>query len=175
MPDSSVTSALNANAVASGAATLDKLALTTPTGVVYSDFNWLISTFLTPTTLPGEEFPLNIERYGSPVSAFEYIENHESIKGSIHNIIYTKPGERVMTPAFGIPLNDLLFENLTETIIAKLHFLVQDAFSKWDPRLSVAGVDVDQRGNVADITVTVSVVGIPETVPIVFRNIRGTM
>ncbi len=78
------------------------------------------------------------------------------INQAILLILQTAPGERVMLPAFGCRINELVFAagNATATSLAQLY--VKQALDRWEPRIIVtevvAGID-SQTPNCLKISV----------------------
>lgn len=64
----------------------------------------------------------------------------EDIRQAILIILQTAPGERVMLPAFGCRINELLFAagNATTSSLATLY--VRQALELWEPRITVLEV-----------------------------------
>ncbi len=62
-------------------------------------------------------------------------ELDDSIRQSIHIILGTAPGERVMRPGFGCNIHDLIYApNNLNTATLAAHFCVE-ALTKWEPRI----------------------------------------
>jgi uncharacterized protein len=69
-------------------------------------------------------------------------QDEPEIEESISIIIGTSPGERVMRPAFGCRIHELVFApNNAETVGLARHY-VQEALGMWEPRIEVESVDV---------------------------------
>lgn len=67
------------------------------------------------------------------------------IEQSIHIILMTAPGQRVMRPAFGCRIHELVFApNNAETVAEACRF-VEEALGMWEPRIEV--VDVTARND----------------------------
>ncbi|MBI3284916.1 MAG: GPW/gp25 family protein [Burkholderiales bacterium] len=71
-------------------------------------------------------------------------------------ILQTAPGERVMLPAFGCRINELVFAagNATATSLAQLY--VKQALDRWEPRIQVTAVSASvmpQQMNCLQISV----------------------
>ena len=79
----------------------------------------------------GWRFPVDVSRNGSvAMSAYE-----DLIRESIIIILGTAPGERVMRPAFGCEIHDLLFApNNINTASLAAHYCLR-ALQKWEPRI----------------------------------------
>ena len=72
------------------------------------------------------------------------VKNSDCINQSVKTILSTTPGERLMLPEFGSNLKQYVFEQLdfttTELIIAE----VELALERWEDRISVQDVYVEQ-------------------------------
>ena len=53
------------------------------------------------------------------------------IRGLIHQVLFTAPGERVMRPDFGSGLRELVFAPNSPELAATVQFLVQGALQQW--------------------------------------------
>ncbi|HHV62133.1 MAG TPA: GPW/gp25 family protein [Firmicutes bacterium] len=73
------------------------------------------------------------------------------VEMSIDQILGTAEGERLMRPDFGSKLPYLLFENTTEVIEAMAATYVEDALERWEPRITVLGVDAQADSNKLEI------------------------
>ena len=64
----------------------------------------------------------------------------QDIAQAIRIILQTAPGERVMLPAFGCRLNELVFAapNASTTSLAELY--VKQALDSWEPRIQLSAV-----------------------------------
>ena len=67
----------------------------------------------------------------------------ESIERSIHMILSTAPGERVMRPEFGCAIWDLLYEPINNSTIGLMGEATREALSRWEPRIEVEDVEVE--------------------------------
>ena len=79
----------------------------------------------------GWKYPVEVDRAGGIAMS----ELDESIRQSIHIILGTAPGERVMRPNFGCGIHDLVYapNNLSTASLAA-HFCIE-ALGKWEPRI----------------------------------------
>ncbi|MDT7578849.1 MAG: uncharacterized protein QOK35_109 [Pseudonocardiales bacterium] len=64
----------------------------------------------------------------------------DSIRQSIWSILGTAPGERVMRPDFGCPLQDLVFAVNDDATAAEVAAAVREALAIWEPRVDVIDV-----------------------------------
>lgn len=87
----------------------------------------------------GWAFPpaFNYER-----GTLETVENEEDIRESIHLILGTIPGERVMFPAFGCPIRKYVFESNDPTHLTMLKDAVYDALLYNEPRIKVETIEI---------------------------------
>lgn len=86
----------------------------------------------------GLAFPMQVNSRGE----IALVSGAKDIEQSIHIILGTRPGERVMRPTFGCKANDLLFELRDATTASLLKKYVLDALNFWEPRIQVLQVDV---------------------------------
>jgi uncharacterized protein len=57
-------------------------------------------------------------------------------------ILQTAPGERVMLPAFGCRINELLFAAGNATAVSLAQLYVRQALDRWEPRIQTLQVAV---------------------------------
>jgi phage baseplate assembly protein W len=100
-------------------------------------------------------------------------QDEPEIEESISIIIGTSPGERVMRPAFGCRIHELVFApNNAETVGLARHY-VEEALGMWEPRIEVESVEVSldplevDRGRL-NITVEYTVRGTKDSRSLVF-------
>ena len=72
------------------------------------------------------------------------ISNEEDIKSSLHILLTTRLGERVMLPNYGCNLEDLLFESLNRTLITYTTDLIKTAILYHEPRIDVIKIDISE-------------------------------
>ena len=66
----------------------------------------------------------------------------EQIKSDLLALLLTNPGERVMLPTFGTPLNSLIFEPNDSVISKAARDMVINSISTWEPRIAVQEIEV---------------------------------
>jgi len=66
----------------------------------------------------------------------------ESVRQSIKIILRTRPGERIMRPAFGGGLQSMLHEQNTLTTRRRIQDLVTESLQRWEKRILLDRVDV---------------------------------
>jgi phage baseplate assembly protein W len=86
----------------------------------------------------GLSFPLRTDVRGQ----IALVSGNEDIEQSIRIILSTRPGERVMRPTFGCPVQDLLFEPKSAATASLLQEMVYAALAMWEPRIEVKSVNV---------------------------------
>lgn len=72
------------------------------------------------------------------------VENIESVLSSIHNILHTYPGERVMLSEFGSPLRGILFETMESEELDLISQRIQKTIEAWDDRVLVTEIQFSQ-------------------------------
>lgn len=82
--------------------------------------------------------PTFLPAFGS----IDMVEGHEDINQSLHIILSTSFGERVMRPNFGCNLKDFQFEPLNIGFLTYLQDVVTTALIYHEPRIRVDNVSI---------------------------------
>jgi phage baseplate assembly protein W len=72
--------------------------------------------------------------------AFPNLE--DSVRQSIRIILMTRPGERIMRPAFGGGLENMLHQQNTLTTRRQIRDLITESLERWEKRIILDRVDV---------------------------------
>jgi|SRR6185369_1069317 len=100
----------------------------------------------------GWRFPVEPDATGK----LRYDADEAKIQQAVLVILGTARGERVMRPDFGARLREQVFAPVTSTTKALVVGAVTDALVKWEPRIDVLGVRVDeQAGDAGTLSVNV--------------------
>ncbi len=89
----------------------------------------------------GWSFPPEFNRESKAV---KMLEDEEDIRSSLHILLSTRPGERVMVPGYGCNLDELLFSPLNLTIKTYVVDLIRTAILYYEPRIDVNKIEIDQ-------------------------------
>ena len=90
----------------------------------------------------GWRFPVEPD----PVTGrLRYDADETKIQQAVLVILGTTRGERVMRPDFGGRLRELVFAPITSATKGLIASAVTDALVKWEPRIDVIGVRVDEQ------------------------------
>jgi uncharacterized protein len=118
-------------------------------------------TFPSPPSAPqpstdlvgrGWSFPLSI----SPQGGVTLVEGTDEIVSAMRMILGTAPGERVMRPEFGCSIWDLLFEPINSTTLGRMRGAVEEALTRWEPRVTVEDVNpVAGEGDSAEVKIEI--------------------
>jgi uncharacterized protein len=87
----------------------------------------------------GLAFPLRVTPQGRMATA----RAEAKIEQAVWLILSTALGERVMRPAYGCGVHDMLFEPNNPTSIARLVDFVRRALTAQEPRIAVLNVDAE--------------------------------
>jgi phage baseplate assembly protein W len=85
----------------------------------------------------------------------------DDIMESIHLILSTHPGERVMQPQFGCYLKRLVFEKVDNSLAVRINEVIADALLHFEPRVKFIKAEMlqtDELNGVIMIQVNFSVV-----------------
>jgi phage baseplate assembly protein W len=66
----------------------------------------------------------------------------DSVRQSIRIILMTRPGERIMRPAFGGGLENMLHQQNTLTTRRQIRDLITESLERWEKRIILDRVDV---------------------------------
>ena len=85
----------------------------------------------------GWAFPVWADRGGDVA----LVEGPRDIEQAIRLILETAPGERIMRPEFGCGIHDYAFAAVDSTRLTMIEDEVEDALTRWEPRIEVLAVD----------------------------------
>jgi uncharacterized protein len=81
----------------------------------------------------------------------EMVSDEDDIRQSLHILLSTSLGERVMQPDYGCNLNDYVFEGLSSTTIGYIKERVANAILYYEPRIVVERIDVTSAGSLNNL------------------------
>lgn len=87
----------------------------------------------------GWSFP---PQFDKEVGSVNMVRAEEDINQSLHILLSTSLGERVMQPDYGCNLRDYQFEPASNSLIGYLKDLVQRAILFYEPRIQVDRIDI---------------------------------
>ena len=67
----------------------------------------------------------------------------ESVRQQLQVVLSTRPGEQLMRPGFGAGLTEFLGQPDNVTTRRRVYDRVMDAIGRWEPRVQVDRLDVD--------------------------------
>lgn len=88
----------------------------------------------------GWSFP---PEFNNESRAVKMLEDEEDIQSSLHILLSTRPGERIMVPGYGCNLDELLFSPLNLTIKTYVVDLIRTAILYYEPRIDVNKIEID--------------------------------
>jgi hypothetical protein len=81
----------------------------------------------------------------TPAGTIAMVSGDDTIRQAILMLLTTIPGERVMRPDYGCPLNRLAFAvNDATTAGLAIHY-VRKALDRWEPRIDIVRLDAGSR------------------------------
>jgi phage baseplate assembly protein W len=86
----------------------------------------------------GINFPMGVDHRGAIAMA----SGPNAVECAIRVVLSTAPGERVMRPAFGCRIWDLLFEPVNANTLGLMSRAAREAVAQWEPRVEVLDVVV---------------------------------
>ena len=88
----------------------------------------------------GWDFP---PAFDKQLKGVRMLEDEEDIQSSLHILLTTRIGERVMQPTYGCNLDELVFESLSTTFKSYIRDLVMSAILHHEPRIKLNSVELD--------------------------------
>lgn len=88
----------------------------------------------------GWSFPLRVDAQTGRIAT---VSQEEDIAQSIHIILSTRIGERVMQPEFGCEIHRFMFASIQEDEIAEIRRCVIEALRRWETRVVDVSVEPD--------------------------------
>ena len=102
------------------------------------------------------------------------VNNDNSIKQAIKNLILTAPGEKPFQPLVGSSVSSLLFEPLDAFTADTIAEEITTTINQYEPRVQLTNVDVTPifEGNKLNVTIEYQIVGLPivETIEFVLQR-----
>ena len=83
------------------------------------------------------------------------LHDEEDIRSSLHILLTTRMGERVMQPTYGCNLDELLFASLTTTFKSSIKDLVQTAILYHEPRIRLNSIELDDSRDLEGVILIV--------------------
>ena len=102
------------------------------------------------------------------------VQNDNSIKQSVKNLVLTTPGEKPFQPNVGSKVYDMLFEPLDPFVADMIKEEIINTINQYEPRVELSIVNVEPifEGNKANIYIEYRIVGLPlvETIEFVLQR-----
>jgi uncharacterized protein len=89
--------------------------------------------------------------FNKATATVEMVSDEEDIRQSLHILLSTSLGERVMQPDYGCNLNDYVFEGLNSTTIGYIKERVANSILYYEPRIVVEHIEVTNAGSVDNL------------------------
>lgn len=97
------------------------------------------------------------------------MENEDSVKNAIRNILLTRKGERFFNPAFGSGIYSVLFENISPATESDLRTIINNALDNYEPRANVLKLEVSPYPDENGVVITLVFSVINRTEPVVMN------
>tara|TARA_B100000029_G_scaffold496163_1_gene562106 strand:+ start:293 stop:742 length:450 start_codon:yes stop_codon:yes gene_type:complete len=96
----------------------------------------------------------------------------EAVKNNIRNLLNTNQGERLMQPALGLNLKNILFEQIDDETILNVQDSILDIMKLWLPFVEVRDIQIEtnNRGNEVRVNIIFNIVQDPNTLDSVTIN-----
>ena len=78
----------------------------------------------------------------------------EAGKEDLRNLLFTRKGERVFQPQFGLDLQKFIFENMGEDSLISIQEEITETVNTWLPHVGISNIDINGVLNMNDISHT---------------------
>lgn len=95
----------------------------------------------------------------------DYAEGPDKVRQSIHLVLDTEPGERIMRPTFGCGLRRYLMKPNTVATRALIQRDVERSLSTWEPRIQLTAVSVTPGEDPALVYIAIAYVHVRDRKP----------
>lgn len=87
--------------------------------------------------------------------------NEQAVRSSLDNILRTSRGERVMLPSFGVGIEDVLFDQVSQSTASEIASRIKENINTWDDRVVINAVDFNLQpdSNAMGISLSFSIAG----------------
>ncbi len=82
--------------------------------------------------------------FDSEIGAINMVEDVQDIQESLHILLSTSLGERVMQSNYGCNLKDYQFEPVNNALLSFLEDLIQNAILYFEPRILLESIEITQ-------------------------------
>ncbi len=73
------------------------------------------------------------------------VSEDDDIRESLHILLSTTPGERLMHPSYGCGLKTLVFDSISETTVTEIRDMIERAVLFFEPRITLESVVVESE------------------------------
>jgi phage baseplate assembly protein W len=94
-----------------------------------------------PTNIASDRAAVGVGISVTPSGGIAMVSDEAAIRQSIIMLLSTVPGERVMRPDYGCPLNRLVFNPNDRTTAGLAIHYVRQAILRWEPRIEILRLD----------------------------------
>lgn len=79
-----------------------------------------------------------------------------AIKNSLKNLFATAPGQKILTPTFGLDLKQFLFEPISTSNAREIERVIYGEITIYEPRVTVRNVQVLDKPDTQEYDITIS-------------------
>ncbi|ROP62294.1 hypothetical protein EDF81_0779 [Enterobacter sp. BIGb0383] len=83
----------------------------------------------------------------SPESGVKMAEGTDAVLQSLQVLFLTEIGERIMRESWGAGMNDFLFENISDELLANIQSRIEETILRYEPRVTLKDVVIKPADN----------------------------
>lgn len=121
------------------------------------------------------DFLVNFNRH--PETGF-LVKNDDAaaVKRALRNLIQTNKGERLMQPDYGCDVRKALFEDISPITTNLIKTYIEDAVTKYEPRIRIVnvGVNANESYNSYEVSIVYEIINntIPQAITLTLFRVR---
>lgn len=92
----------------------------------------------------GWSFPPEFHKHADTVSV-KMVTEEDDIRDSLRILLSTRPGERIMQPAYGCGIQAMVYESINESTVTEIKDVIERAVLFFEPRITLESIDVDSE------------------------------
>ncbi len=85
----------------------------------------------------------------------DMLSDEEDIRSSLHILLSTRQGERVMLHKYGCNLDEMVFEPMTTTFKTYIKDMIQTAILYYEPRIDAKKITIDDSRDAEGVIVVI--------------------
>jgi len=92
-----------------------------------------------------------------PLKDISALYDIEAVKNSVVTALTTSPGDKILTPKYGVDLRRYLFEPIDDFLLDIIKDDIESLLPVMEPRVEIVNVEIEGRADVNEIDITLQI------------------